>query len=93
MNYYEYSIAQLRIWRNHKFIQSLAETCTAAFFRGSGFFVTIFAERKKVNRMESNDFCDLLLMLLDDDLFWVGDSTCTDSSSRILCAPGPETAQ
>ena len=21
--------------------------------------------------MESNDFCDLLLMLLDDDLFWV----------------------
>lgn len=22
--------------------------------------------------MESNDFCDLLLMLLDDDLFWVG---------------------
>lgn len=43
--------------------------------------------------MESNDFCDLLLMLLDDDLFWVGDSTCTDSSSRILSAPGPETAQ
>lgn len=31
--------------------------------------------------MESNDFCDLLLMLLDDDLFWGDESTCTDSMS------------
>ena len=66
-------ITQEIVFDNHKFIQSLAETCTAAFFRESGFFVTIFAERKKVNRMESNDFCDLLLMLLDDDLFWVSE--------------------
>ena len=31
----------------------------------------LLIERKKVKQMESNDFCDLLLMLLDDDLFWV----------------------
>ena len=43
--------------------------------------------------MESNDFCDLLLMLLDDDLFWVGDSTCTDSLNLTLPAQGLETAQ
>jgi len=44
----------------------------------------LFPYRKKVKQMESNDFCDLLLMLLDDDLFWVdGDAKCTDSSSRI----------
>jgi len=43
--------------------------------------------------MESNDFCDLLLMLLDNDLFWVGDSTCTDSLNPTLSALGPETAQ
>ena len=43
----------------------------------------LLTERKKVKQMESNDFCDLLLMLLDDDLFWTdGDATCTDSSSR-----------
>lgn len=43
--------------------------------------------------MESNDFCDLLLMLLDDDLFWVGDSSCTDSLNPTLLEAGPETAQ
>lgn len=32
--------------------------------------------------MESNDFCDLLLMLLDDDLFWVGDDAYKLLTSR-----------
>ena len=44
--------------------------------------------------MESNDFCDLLLMLLDDDLFWTdGDEKCTDSSSRIPRERALETAR
>lgn len=35
--------------------------------------------------MESNDTGDLLLMLLDDDLFWKEDAKtkCGDTSSRI----------
>jgi hypothetical protein len=54
----------------------------------------LLIERKKVKQMESNDFCDLLLMLLDDDLFWVdGDEKCTDSSSRIPQERALETAQ
>ena len=33
--------------------------------------------------MESNDFGDLLLMLLDDDLFWKEDNQCGDTSTII----------
>ena len=43
--------------------------------------------------MDSNDFGDLVLMLLDDDLFWAGDSNCTSSLSRTPPEPGLETAQ
>ena len=37
--------------------------------------------------MDSNDFGDLVLMLLDDDLFWIpenGSESCGNFTSRTL---------
>ena len=45
------------------------QRCPFRSFREWLFFVTLFPEKEGVE-MESNDTGDLLLMLLDDDLFF-----------------------
>ena len=35
--------------------------------------------------MDSNEMGDLLLMLLDDDLFWVGEDSCGNSTNQTPC--------
>ena len=41
--------------------------------RGRASFFICFSHRKRVIKMDSNDFGDILLMFLDDDLFWNDD--------------------